>query len=102
MKINKPIKPVSNEKTFNEVDMLYCIKDKLKELSRLYIGFLLEAANNKTFAKVEEVTYEIIEDYRTTINLLYDMGWLSINTMDQKEVIELIKNLNNKKKIIEK
>ena len=101
MKIKKTTKPVSNLQYFNERDMLYDIKEDFKKLLIEYFNFLTDKTNKKNFIKIEEVAYELIEDYQNIKKLIFDYGWLEYETADNKIVVDLIKKLKESRQKIE-
>lgn len=101
MKIKKTTKPVSNLQYFNERDMLYDIKEDFKKLLIEYFNFLTDTTSTKNFIKIEEVAYELIEDYQNIKKLIFDYGWLEYETADNKIVVDLIKKLKESRQKIE-
>lgn len=101
MKIKKTTKPISNLEVFNERDMLYDIKENLKQLLTLYFNFLTDVTSQKNFAKIEEIAYELIEDYRKMNDIIFEQGWLEFETIPEQIVVRLIHQLKKSRKEIE-
>lgn len=101
MKIKKTTKPISNEKFFNERDMLYDIKESIKQLLNQYFNFMSDVTSKQNFNKIEEITYELIEDYQNIKQIIYDQGWLEYDCIDNETVVNLIRQLKTSRKQIE-
>ena len=98
---NKYVYPINNNDYFNDFDILNDFKESIRELLNLYFNYLTTVDNESSFNLIEEVTYELIEDYRSIIKLLNQFGWNKSENMNNIDVLSLIFNLKDKRKKIE-
>ena len=98
---NKYVYPINNNDYFNDFDILNDFKESIRELLNLYFNYLTTVDNESSFNLIEEVTYELIEDYRSIIKLLNQIGWNKSENMNNIDVLSLIFNLKDKRKKIE-
>ncbi len=96
--LNKHV--IENQNEFNDYDILLDCKQTLHDLLLYYFNFLVETSSNDNFNIVETVAYELIEDYRSLIELLKELGWYSNEVIDNNKVIELVFELKKKRKEI--
>lgn len=93
--------PILNQNQFNDYDLLYDCKQTAHDLLVLYFYFMAEVSSEQNFNKIEEVAYELIEDYRGILNLIVKLGWYKEDRVTNEEVVSLIKTLKMKRKKIE-
>ena len=84
--------PIANKDQFNDYDILYDCKQTAHDLLVLYFYFIA----------IEEVAYELIEDYRQMLTLIQKLGWYHEDIIPNEEVVHLIHSLKLKRKSIEK
>ena len=94
--------PIANKDQFNDYDILYDCKQTAHDLLVLYFYFMAEVSSEQNFNKIEEVAYELIEDYRQMLTLIQKLGWYHEDSIPNAEVVHLIHSLKLKRKSIEK
>ncbi len=90
-----------NKGKYNDYDILFDCKQTAHDLLVLYFYFMAEVSSEQNFNKIEEVAYELIEDYRGILTLITKLGWFNEVYADDKDVVSLIQELKNKRKDIE-
>ena len=93
--------PILNKGKYNDYDILFDCKQTAHDLLVLYFYFMAEVSSEQNFNKIEEVAYELIEDYRGILTLITKLGWFNEVYADDKDVVSLIQELKNKIKDIE-
>ena len=86
----------------SDYDILYDCKQTAHDLLVLYFYFMAEVSSEQNFNKIEEVAYELIEDYRQMLTLIQKLGWYHEDIIPNEEVVTLIHSLKLKRKSIEK
>ncbi len=94
--------PINHKEEFNDYDILYDCKQTAHDLLVLYFYFMAEVSSEQNFNKIEEVAYELIEDYRGMLTLIQQLGWYHEDIIPNNEVVSLIHSLKSKRKTIEK
>ncbi len=91
-------KKIGNENEFNDKDILMDVLTSCKALLNIYYTYISETSNDALYDKINSLSKEMNDIQRETFNLLFELGWYTIEAEPQTKIQKKYKTLSNLKK----